>query len=380
MKYKTLTYAVVMSMSILTAPLALADLNDGLVAYYPFNGNANDESGNGNDGTEHGGLNYAVGKIGQAAQFDGIDDYINVADNDSLDNTSYLTIAVWVNFRSFHATGTHTKTYLPIINKHFSSEVKGRNSYGLSLHSESKNVGFSAFNPQNLSGNASASPELELGLWNHLVSIFDNGQIKMFLNGSLITSQETNITQIGNSPEPLKIGDWFYQHSASYPTRYSTFEGLMDDIRIYNRALSEDEVKTLAGVPKDGDCQHATYSLKKRTLTVPFVEMPVVDFLTGQPTGKMELWTGSLKQVFGTTNRFRLINKTVAQITDGSNSSCPATYAVDTGTLNIPYIDVPTGIAVGNQNFENNVEVFKATMTWEPMGKSFVVQEVEMLP
>jgi hypothetical protein len=128
------------------------------------------------------------------------------------------------------------------------------------------------------------------------------------------------------------------------------------------------------------NCQHATYSLKKRTLTVPFVEMPVVDFLTGQPMGEMELWTGNLRQISGTTNRFRLLNKTVAQITDGSSSSCPATYAVDTGTLSIPYIDVPTGIAVGNQKIENEVDVFKATMTWEPMGRSFVVQEVEMVP
>ncbi|EDN68733.1 hypothetical protein BGP_5470 [Beggiatoa sp. PS] len=159
------------------------------------------------------------------------------------------------------------------------------------------------------------------------------------------------------------------------------FSGIIDDVHIYNRALSEDEIKDLyAGVPDDGDCKHATYSLKKRTLTVPFVEMPVVDFLTGQPTGKMELWTGNLKQVLGTTNRFRLINKTVAQITDGSSSSCPATYAVETGTLNIPYIDVPTGIAVGNKEFENGVDVFKATITWEPLGKSFVVQEVEMVP
>jgi hypothetical protein len=48
--------------------------------------------------------------------------------------------------------------------------------------------------------------------------------------------------------------------------------------------------------------------------------------------------------------------------------------------LSIPYIDVPTGIAVGNKEFENGVDVFKATMTWEPMGKSFVVQEIEKQP
>lgn len=129
----------------------------------------------------------------------------------------------------------------------------------------------------------------------------------------------------------------------------------------------------------DGDCKHATYTLKKRTLTVPFVEMPVIDFLTGQATGKVELWTNSLKQVSGTTNRFRLISKKVSQITDGSSSSCPATYAVETGTLSIPYLDIPTGVVIGNKPYENGVNVFKATMTWDPMGKSFVVQEVKKL-
>jgi len=128
-------------------------------------------------------------------------------------------------------------------------------------------------------------------------------------------------------------------------------------------------------------CEHATYSLKKRTLTVPFIEIPVVDFLTGLPTGEKELWKANLRQIFGTTNRFRLLYKTVTQITDDSNSSwCPANYAVETGTLSIPYIDVPIGIALGNKKFENGVDVFKATMTWEPIGRSFVVQEIEQLP
>ncbi|MDM8568464.1 S8 family serine peptidase [Thiotrichales bacterium HSG1] len=227
-------------------------VSDGLVACYPFPGDAKDYSGNGNHGTEYGGLNYTDGKIGQAANFDGIDDYINVADDDSLDDTSYLTIALWVNFHSFNATGTHTKNLLPIINKHYSSEIKGKNSYGLSLHNESRDIDFTTFDSQNLHGGVSNSfggtpdsPELMLSQWYHLVAIFDKGQIRIFLNGSLITSQETNITHIGNSPEPLKIGDWFYQHSASYPIRYSTFEGLMDDVRIYNRAITEQEIQTL---------------------------------------------------------------------------------------------------------------------------------------
>jgi hypothetical protein len=122
-------------------------------------------------------------------------------------------------------------------------------------------------------------------------------------------------------------------------------------------------------------CEHASYDLKKRTLTVPFVEFPVVDFLSGQATGEVELWTETLKKV--SENRFRLLHKTVKKVTDGSRSDCPATYALKTGTLSIPYVDVPTGIVVGGKQFEDEVEVFKVILTWEPLGRNFMLQEVE---
>ena len=51
-----------------------ANVNEGLVAYYPFNGNANDESGDENDGIIFGGVTYDNGIIGQAAGFDGVND------------------------------------------------------------------------------------------------------------------------------------------------------------------------------------------------------------------------------------------------------------------------------------------------------------------
>ena len=65
---------------------ANAGLNDGLVAYYPFNGNANDESGNGNDGTVNGATlaDDRFGNPGSAYYFDG-NDYIYINDHSSLD-------------------------------------------------------------------------------------------------------------------------------------------------------------------------------------------------------------------------------------------------------------------------------------------------------
>jgi hypothetical protein len=127
------------------------------------------------------------------------------------------------------------------------------------------------------------------------------------------------------------------------------------------------------------DCEHATYSPKKQTLTVPFIEIPIIDFLTGQSNGKVELWTSNLRRVSGTTNRFKIISKTLAPITDGSSTLCPATYAIETGTLSIPYIDIPVGIGIGNEKSETDVNVFKITMTWVPISKSFVLQKIEPL-
>ncbi len=125
-------------------------------------------------------------------------------------------------------------------------------------------------------------------------------------------------------------------------------------------------------------CQHVIYSVKGKTLTLPVIELPVIDELKKQPTGEVELWQGALRLKHKTTDRFRLLSKQFTPITDGSSSTCPATYSIDTGILSIPYIDVPTVVTVGQTKFESDskVEVFKATMKWEQQERMFVVQEI----
>jgi hypothetical protein len=366
MRYKSLTCTIAMSVGLLTAPLASADLKDGLVAHYPFDGNAQDASGNGNDGTEYGVI-ATVDRHGSsdAAMFFNGRSKIVIENPDILPQGEEFSINVWVKFDSLSADHT-------IVDKRRTSSID--NVLKIGINDDNAGLNFITINT-NREATITTRPIslLNTNDWYMLTAMSSYKKNSFYINGVLIGTNTSSLP-LNTSNANLWIG-------ANYkPGDFNNFKGTLDDFRIYNRALSEDEIQTLYAGTTNGDCVHATYSPKKRTLTVPFVEMPVVDFLTGQPTGKMELWTGSLKQVLGTTNRFRLINKTVAQITDGSSSSCPATYAVETGTLSIPYIDVPTGIAVGNKEFENGVEVFKATMTWEPMGKSFVVQEVEQLP
>lgn len=94
MKISNILLAVILGIGLIGN--AVAGLDDGLVAYYPFDGNANDESGHGNDGTEYGALTYSTGVVGQAVSFDGIDDYVDFHSNLNLMGFP-LTVSYWIN-------------------------------------------------------------------------------------------------------------------------------------------------------------------------------------------------------------------------------------------------------------------------------------------
>src|ERR1019366_3185308 len=78
-------------------------LTNGLVAYYPFNGNANDASGNGNNGTVYGAIltTDRFGNSNSAYSFDGASSYIEVPSNASLLFSNQLTISAWIKWVSF---------------------------------------------------------------------------------------------------------------------------------------------------------------------------------------------------------------------------------------------------------------------------------------
>ena len=79
-------------------------INDGLAAYYPFNGNANDESGNGSNGTVYGATLVAdrFGNPDSAYQFDGVDDVINCGDTSYFDFGTGFTFAAWIKVSEFN--------------------------------------------------------------------------------------------------------------------------------------------------------------------------------------------------------------------------------------------------------------------------------------
>lgn len=205
-------------------------LKEGLVAYYPFNGNAKDESGNGNDGIVAGPvLSTDRGNRKLSAYFfDGTDDLIT-ADNVML--SANYAISMW--FKSDEQSGNRTllstsdnypDTYASIF---FRGE--GGNEWD----------GFFRFNNRNEASQSGgtdiyATSINHYGKWHHAVCIKKSDKIQLYIDGKII--DEKSDAGGRDKKTSLKIGcnidGWFYH-------------GSIDDLRIYNRALSAEEVKSL---------------------------------------------------------------------------------------------------------------------------------------
>ena len=212
-------------------------LTDGLVAYYPFNGNANDESGNANNGVVNGATSTTDrhGIAGKAYSFDGVNDNIDLGDKPAFDfGTSDFTFSLW-----FQTSGEQ-------INKYIIGKYHGVNppAYGIGTHGHTKGYAFLYDGGESVSVEARGSTDVDEGNWHHMLVAFDrDAKMSMYLDGALEVSSDISGEQeaISNAMN-LYIGR--IQDGAVH------FGGKIDDIRIYNRALTAAEVLKLYDLEK----------------------------------------------------------------------------------------------------------------------------------
>ena len=197
----------------------------GLVGWWPFNGNANDESGNGNNGTINGGVTLTTDRfnnLNSAYSFDGNADYINCGNTPSVNMTGSLTISAWLYASDLtDARGVVTKS--PIGNSY--ALVVG--AYNIS------NLNFLGLNTGYLVPTFS---------WVHVVSVFDatSQTIRLYNNGVLYGTQSVPFNSIGTSSDNLCLGT----HRPTFTPNWS-WSGTLDDIGIWNRALNQQEIAYL---------------------------------------------------------------------------------------------------------------------------------------
>jgi len=195
---------------------------NGLVAWWRFDetsgAKAADSSGNRNDGTLSGAPAWGPGRIDGALSFDGLDDSVRVPESPSLALTSAMTVAAWAKLED-----------VPNVDQRILVKV---DSWEWKLNARlpqlASPVGYATF----------AGP-LELGRWHHLAFTFDAGAIKGFLDGKVVSLQ-ANTFRLGTALENVASGLFVGSDGSSF------CKGALDDVRIYDRALGEDEIRALA--------------------------------------------------------------------------------------------------------------------------------------
>jgi hypothetical protein len=212
---------------------------NGLVGYWPFNGNANDESGNGNNGTVNGAILDVdrFGNADSAYNFDGLSNFIEIPSSSSLQVNSAYTISAWVfiDYQNYHFIDQHS-----IISKINDGDWYG--GYELRINGLSNTNNFGHFaTTGNIGGVniAIGTPNVVTGQWYFVTVTYDSSVLKIYLNnievgstlisGNLQTSN--NKLRFGRRGEGNSYNCWY--------------KGKLDDIGIWNRALTPQEITNL---------------------------------------------------------------------------------------------------------------------------------------
>ncbi|MFA5099169.1 MAG: LamG domain-containing protein, partial [Candidatus Paceibacterota bacterium] len=193
-----------------------------------------DSSGKGNNGTQSGGVTYgATGKVGNALSFDGVDDYVETNDSNSLDiNLSDFSIAFWIKTM----TTSNTNSYR-IINKRASNYI----GYEIYIEAGSNLTAYFISDSGGYSFGDIGSTNIRDANWHCVVLVFNRIHNAMvYIDGNIKSPQRDISTRQGslNNSQPLRIG-------SSGSSVANLFNGLIDDVRIYNRALSATEIQAL---------------------------------------------------------------------------------------------------------------------------------------
>jgi len=218
-------------------------LLDGLVAYYPFTGNAGDSSGNGNHGTVNG-ATLTVDRFGNASKaysFDGNNNWISVTDNILLNPSTALSISLWEKSSAIQ----NNCGIIGKWNNFNGNSGYGQEQYVLYAGPNSTGVNFIILTANDTAiSNERILVKYNDGNWHHFVGVYDGYKLSLYRDNILIDSAPLTGT-INTFAQDLEIGR--YSGGSGTGTNVNYFTGQIDDIRIYNRALNQSEITYLAG-------------------------------------------------------------------------------------------------------------------------------------
>jgi len=212
---------LVFVLSMVLAGIATA-ADPSLVAWYRFDGDADDSSGNNLHGTEMGDPTYEAGVFGQALSLDGDGDYIDCGLDPKFDITDFITFTYWIKVNAF--------------DKQWNTVLSRGDDSWRSSRADLNNFMEAAVGGTSGNYTYGVTP-VDDGEWHHVGWVYDGTMNYLYVDGEVDATEE-NSGQITVSSYPLYIGD-----NSQATGRF--WNGLIDDVMIYNRALSQEEVQAV---------------------------------------------------------------------------------------------------------------------------------------
>jgi hypothetical protein len=229
------------------SPFGVITLNDGEVGWWKMDEGLGtiigDGSGYGNGGTMSGGVTWVIDenncKEGKCADFDGSSGQISLGNPPQLTSSVQgLTIAAWVKYDAWGVAGS-SRPYVSDWNSWAPGSQKG---FLLRTYQAEQRPEFDICDGVNYS-QINSSQALTLGVWYHVVGVFvPNQRFEIYVNGVKKGSGTAPATYIPETATPVYIGRGGINSGR--------FDGMIDDVRIYDHGLSSDEVKHLYELTK----------------------------------------------------------------------------------------------------------------------------------
>jgi len=323
----------------------------GLVGWWPGDGNANDVTGVNNGTLQGGATANAPGEDGPAFNFNGSTGYVSVPDNALLKPTN-LTVEAWVLFTSLNSVANSTEGQQYIVFKQNS-----RTSYfeGYYLGKERTTGGdyftFGVSSSAGVGAGVDSAPMIATNVWYHVAGVRGSNYIQLYVNGQLIGQSAVAFPQ-DYGIEPLFFGT---SGDSSWDGKLA---GYLDEVALYNRALSSNEIAAIYAAGSAGKC--------KAPAAPAIAGEPASQILTvgGTATFNVVAW-GSTPlsyqwykdgvklandtDIFGATAPSLTIQN--LQLTDVGNYD--VIVANSLGSVTSTVASLNTGVAPGNDNFIN---------------------------
>jgi len=213
----------------------------GLVAWWPGEGNADDVVGT-NNGILQGGMSFGPGEVGQGFVFNGSNGYVSVPSSPSITPTGPFTVEGWINYRGLNPQWNG----LDIIAK--GQDIEGAIDWALTVSPNRK------LRPHvQVGGNwvyFDCNTVLNTGIWYHVALVYDGAHLLGYVNGTLDGSQSVSGT-LQATDNPLRIGAYAPVNGT---VSKAFFNGMIDELSIYNRALLSNEIAAIYTAGNGGKC------------------------------------------------------------------------------------------------------------------------------